>query len=145
MSEDLKFTVRRPPAYGELTDVLPGLFWVRLPVPMALNHVNCWVLDNGPDWTLVDCGMNTDDIFEIWDRLWRGLLRSRPLQRRVTNAPAGSAKRPAAGGRSGRRREETVSKMARRARTRRARRSSSDNGRSERGCILCFSTAFEQP
>jgi glyoxylase-like metal-dependent hydrolase (beta-lactamase superfamily II) len=24
--------------------------------------------------------MNTDDTFEIWDKLWRGLLRSRPLQ-----------------------------------------------------------------
>jgi len=28
MADDLKFTVQRPPAYGELTDVLPGLFWV---------------------------------------------------------------------------------------------------------------------
>jgi glyoxylase-like metal-dependent hydrolase (beta-lactamase superfamily II) len=77
---DLKFTVQRPPAYGELTDVLPGLYWIRLPVPLRLNHVNCWLLDDGPGWTLVDCGMNTDDIFEIWDKLWRGLLRSRPLQ-----------------------------------------------------------------
>ena len=80
MSADLTFMVQRPPAYGELTDLLPGLFWVRLPVPTAPNHVNCWLLDNGPGWTLVDCGMNTDDVFEIWDRLWRGLLRSRPLQ-----------------------------------------------------------------
>ncbi len=80
MSDDLKFTVPRPPAYGELTDLLPGLFWVRLPVPTPPNHVNCWLLDNGAGWTLVDCGMNTDDIAEIWDRLWRGLLRSRPLQ-----------------------------------------------------------------
>ena len=80
MSNDLKFSVQRPPAYGELTDVLPGLFWVRLPVPTPPNHINCWLLDNGPGWTLVDCGMNTDDIFEIWDKLWRGLLRSRPLQ-----------------------------------------------------------------
>ena len=61
-------------------NVLPGLYWVRLPVPLRLNHVNCWLLDNGPGWTLIDCGMNTDDIFEIWDKLWRGLLRSRPLQ-----------------------------------------------------------------
>jgi glyoxylase-like metal-dependent hydrolase (beta-lactamase superfamily II) len=53
---------------------------MRLPVPLTLNHVNCWLLDNGFGWTLVDCGMNTDDIFEIWDKLWRGLLRSRPLQ-----------------------------------------------------------------
>jgi len=80
MSDDLKFTVQRPPAYGELTDVLPGLFWVRLPMPTMPNHVNCWLLDNGPGWTLVDCGMDTDDIFEIWDKLWRGLLRARPLQ-----------------------------------------------------------------
>ncbi len=83
MSDDLKFTVQQPPAYGELTDVLPGLFWVRLPLPTLPNHVNCWLLDNGPGWTLVDCGMNTDDTFEIWDRLWRGLLRSRPLQNLV--------------------------------------------------------------
>jgi glyoxylase-like metal-dependent hydrolase (beta-lactamase superfamily II) len=80
MPDDLKFTVQRPPAYGELTDVLPGLYWVRLPLPMTVNHVNCWLLDDGPGWTLVDCGMNTDEIFEIWDALLRGLLRSRPLQ-----------------------------------------------------------------
>lgn len=80
MSDDLNFTVQRPPAYGELTDVLPGLFWVRLPMPAAPNHVNCWLLDNGPGWTMVDCGLNTDDSFEMWDGLWRGLLRSRPLQ-----------------------------------------------------------------
>jgi glyoxylase-like metal-dependent hydrolase (beta-lactamase superfamily II) len=80
MADDLRLTVQRPPAYGELTDVLPGLFWVRLPMPNAPNHVNCWLLDNGPGWTLVDCGMDTDDIFEIWDRLWKGLLRARPLQ-----------------------------------------------------------------
>ena len=80
MSDDLNFTVQRPPAYGELTDLLPGLFWVRLPMPNAPNHVNCWLLDNGPGWTLVDCGMDTDDIFEIWDKLWKGLLRARPLQ-----------------------------------------------------------------
>ena len=80
MSDDLKFTVQRPPAYGELTDMLPGLFWVRLPMPTAPNHINCWLLDNGPGWTMVDCGLNSDDSFELWDKLWRGLLRARPLQ-----------------------------------------------------------------
>ena len=94
MSDDLKFTVQRPPAYGELTDVLPGLFWVRLPVPTAPNHVNCWLLDNGPGWTLVDCGLNTDDTFEIWDKLWRGLLRSRPLAEPGFHARASRSFRP---------------------------------------------------
>jgi glyoxylase-like metal-dependent hydrolase (beta-lactamase superfamily II) len=79
MSDELQFTVPRPPQYGELNDLLPGMYWVRLPVPLTLNHVNCWLLDDGPGWTMVDCGMNTDDIFEIWDKLWKGLLRARPL------------------------------------------------------------------
>lgn len=83
MSDDLTFTVQRPPAYGELTDVLPGMFWVRLPMPTLPNHVNCWLLDDGPGWSLVDCGLNTDDTFDIWDKLWRGLLRSRPLRKLV--------------------------------------------------------------
>ena len=53
--------------------------------PMAISFIATaivwrWLLDNGSGWTLVDCGMNTDDTFEIWDRLWRGLLRARPLQ-----------------------------------------------------------------
>jgi glyoxylase-like metal-dependent hydrolase (beta-lactamase superfamily II) len=80
MSDDLQFTVPRAPQFGELTDLLPGMYWVRLPLPLTMNHINCWLLDNGPGWTLIDCGMNTDDIFEIWDKLWRGLLRARPLQ-----------------------------------------------------------------
>jgi glyoxylase-like metal-dependent hydrolase (beta-lactamase superfamily II) len=58
-------------------------------MPAAPNHVNCWLLDNGPGWTMVDCGLNTDDSFEMWDKLWRGLLRSRPLQNlTLTHAPA---------------------------------------------------------
>jgi glyoxylase-like metal-dependent hydrolase (beta-lactamase superfamily II) len=77
--DDLAFTVSRPPAFGALTDVAPGLYWVRLPLPLRLNHVNCWVLDDGASWTVIDAGLNTDDIFEIWDGLLRGLLKSRPV------------------------------------------------------------------
>ena len=47
MSNDLQFTVQRAPAYGELTDLAPGMYWVRLPVPLTLNHDNCWLLDDG--------------------------------------------------------------------------------------------------
>jgi len=80
MSDDLHFTVPRAPQFGELNDLVPGMYWVRLPLPLTMNHINFWLLDNGPGWTMIDCGMNTDDIFEIWDKLWKGLLRARPLQ-----------------------------------------------------------------
>ena len=41
------------------TLVAPDIYQVRLPLPFALDHVNCYAL-RGPDgWTLVDAGLNT--------------------------------------------------------------------------------------
>ena len=89
MSDDLKFTVQRPPAYGELTDLLPGMFWVRLPMPTIPNHVNCWLLDDGPGWTLVDCGLNTDDTFEIYFGWSAGPLNAAGTAVTLRRTPAG--------------------------------------------------------
>jgi hypothetical protein len=48
MSDDLHFTVPRAPQFGELNDLVPGIYWVRLPLPLTMNHINCWLLDDGP-------------------------------------------------------------------------------------------------
>ncbi len=33
--------------YGETLEVAPGVHWVRMPLPFALNHVNLWLLADG--------------------------------------------------------------------------------------------------
>lgn len=45
------------PAPGEAVEVAPGVLWMRLPLPMALDHVNLYALDEGDGWTLVDAGL----------------------------------------------------------------------------------------
>ena len=35
-----------PPAEGEATEIAPGVLWMRLPLPMALDHVNVYALDD---------------------------------------------------------------------------------------------------
>lgn len=47
-----------PPAHGETIEVAPGIHWARLPLPMKLDHVNAYLLDDGDGWTLVDTGLN---------------------------------------------------------------------------------------
>ena len=55
----LRFPFADAPAPGTLQDVAPGVKWLRMPLPFALNHINLWVLDDGDGWTLVDTGIDT--------------------------------------------------------------------------------------
>ncbi|AWI53310.1 Zn-dependent hydrolase [Aquabacterium olei] len=72
---------RLTPDVGTLMTLRPGLHWVRMPMPFALNHINLWVLDDAGAWTVVDAGVATEAIRDAWQTLWAGPLASRPLGR----------------------------------------------------------------
>ena len=59
----------RMPAPAEAVEVGPGVFWLRMPLPFALDHINLWLLRDGNEWTLVDCGVNSRATIELWERL----------------------------------------------------------------------------
>ncbi len=70
-----------PPAPGEAVEVADGVLWLRLPLPMALDHVNCLALDEGDGWTVVDTGLDTSKTRAIWESLLAGPLGGRPVRR----------------------------------------------------------------
>lgn len=70
-----------PPAEGEAIEVAQGVFWVRLPLPMKLDHVNCYVLDDGDSWTIIDTGFATKRSRTIWETLLAGPLAGKPVGR----------------------------------------------------------------
>lgn len=80
-SGKLRYTVEMPPDFGALTEVAEGIFWLRLPLPMALDHVNCFVLDDGDGWTIVDTGFDTSKSREMWRAALDGPLAGKPLRR----------------------------------------------------------------
>ena len=57
------------PAPGETREVAPGVWWLRMPLPFALNHINLWILDDGEGWTLVDTGVQNDEIKACWETI----------------------------------------------------------------------------
>lgn len=81
MTEALAFPHAEPPAEGQSTRIAPGILWLRLPLPMALDHVNVYALEDADGWTLVDTGVNTARSRAIWDRLCAGPLGGRPIAR----------------------------------------------------------------
>jgi glyoxylase-like metal-dependent hydrolase (beta-lactamase superfamily II) len=72
-----------PPAPGTAVTVAPGILWMRLPLPMALDHVNVYALDDGDGWTVIDTGVASARGRQAWEALFAGPLGGRPVHRLI--------------------------------------------------------------
>ena len=61
------------PAAGEVTEVAPGIFWLRMPLPFQLDHINLWLLRDGDGWAIVDTGFPADSVRASWKTILAGL------------------------------------------------------------------------
>ena len=90
MSMDTRSTGLRypfePPAPGGSVEIAEGVLWLRLPLPMALDHVNVYALDDGDGWTLIDTGLDTRRARAEWLALLDGPLAGRPVRRVVVTS-----------------------------------------------------------
>jgi len=77
----LRYPFEMPPPEGEVIEVAPGILWARLPLPMALDHVNVYILDGDDGWTIVDTGMQSRRTKAIWNKLLDGPLAGKPVVR----------------------------------------------------------------
>ena len=80
------------PATGQCLRVAPGVHWVRMALPFALDHINLWLLrDRLPDpqqpghwqegWTVVDCGVDSPSTRQAWLQLEHACLGGLPVLR----------------------------------------------------------------
>jgi len=53
--------------------VAPDIYQVRLPLPFALNHVNCYLLRDPEGWTMLDTGLARTDIRAAWEEAFADL------------------------------------------------------------------------
>jgi len=79
----LDFPHAEPPAPAALREVASGVYWLRMPLPFALEHINLWLLADGAGWVIVDCGFGTDDTRALWRRIFAEQLQGRPVTRIV--------------------------------------------------------------
>jgi glyoxylase-like metal-dependent hydrolase (beta-lactamase superfamily II) len=75
----------RLPALGTADPVAPGIGWLRMPLPFALDHINLWLLDDELEgqagYTVVDCGAGTDPTRAAWADVFAGAMQGQPLVR----------------------------------------------------------------
>lgn len=73
-ADTITFPWETPPPEGEPREVFPGLSWLRMPLPMALDHVNCWILDDPAQdgVTIVDTGIDSEHGRALWEQALGG-------------------------------------------------------------------------
>lgn len=81
MPEMLQFPVAAPPIPGEVIVIAPGVLWLRMPLPFALDHINLWLIDDGPCWAIVDCGYAGAQTTALWQRIFAAHLGGKPVGR----------------------------------------------------------------
>ena len=78
----LDYPVEAIPETGETTEIVPGLHWVRMPLPFALKWINLWLIDDGEaGWTIVDTGMPLEETKSAWRKIFEDKLGGRPVWR----------------------------------------------------------------
>jgi glyoxylase-like metal-dependent hydrolase (beta-lactamase superfamily II) len=78
---ELTYPLQSPPPPGETLEIAPGIHWLRMQLPLALDHINLWLLDDGDGWTAIDTGMQTPDIAASWRAVIAGRMGDRPVKR----------------------------------------------------------------
>lgn len=73
----LQFPFVGPPEVGSTAEVAPGIVWLRLALPFRLDHVNVYLLEDGPGWTVFDTGIGDD----LTRAVWQAILRERQIAR----------------------------------------------------------------
>ncbi len=73
------------PDLGSTMEVVPGVRWIRMGLPFALNHINLWLLrdeiDGQQGWSIVDCCISRDESKAQWEQIFANELEGLPILR----------------------------------------------------------------
>lgn len=81
MTNGLQYPFDAAPPVGEPTKIADGLYWLRLPLPFQLDHVNVWLLDDGSGWCVVDTGIADRTTRGLWESILDGSEGARSITR----------------------------------------------------------------
>jgi glyoxylase-like metal-dependent hydrolase (beta-lactamase superfamily II) len=73
------------PVSGTALEVAPGVRWIRMGLPFALDHINLWLLrdelDGRAGWTIIDCCIDREESKAQWEAVFSSQLEGLPVLR----------------------------------------------------------------
>jgi len=66
LNAPIAYSHETSPAPGVAVTLVPGVEWLCMPLPFALNHINTWLLADGEGYAAVDTGFAQEPIKDAW-------------------------------------------------------------------------------
>lgn len=76
-----RFPFEHTPADGETADVFDDLKWLRMPLPIDLNHINLWLLRDDSGWAVIDTGIFCEAARDVWEHTFTEVMNGEPVSR----------------------------------------------------------------
>ena len=77
----LRYPFETKPPIGEPIEVADGVYWVRMELPYALDHINLWLLRDGDGWTVIDTCVDMDSSRAHWEKLFDGFMQGKKIKK----------------------------------------------------------------
>ncbi len=82
-NKGLNYPFSETPEFGQPFQVADGVYWLRMPLPFRLDHINLWLLEEDDGWTIVDTGLASDETTSLWLSLCPQLIADKPVTRLI--------------------------------------------------------------
>jgi glyoxylase-like metal-dependent hydrolase (beta-lactamase superfamily II) len=76
-----EYPFAEPPAPGSTREVAPGVHWLRMALPFALDHINLWLLADHDGWMIVDSGLGDEPTRAAWQQVFANALGDKSVKR----------------------------------------------------------------
>lgn len=76
----LHYPFAAPDADASIVQVTDHVYWARMPMPLSLNHINVYLLEDDDGWYLVDTGLSTEDTRALWKKIAEQHFGDKPVK-----------------------------------------------------------------
>ncbi|MFK5947848.1 MAG: MBL fold metallo-hydrolase [Methylococcales bacterium] len=80
MRRTINYPLGKTPKELELINVTKNVFWMRIPLPFSLNHINIWLIEEVDSWTVIDSGVNCESNQDYWQQVISTKLKNKPIK-----------------------------------------------------------------
>lgn len=77
---EISYPWANAPERGSWQTIADGVVWLRMPLPLALDHINLYLLRHDDGWVIVDTGLATRQSHEVWERVFREVMEDAPVK-----------------------------------------------------------------
>ena len=81
----LQFPYAEAPPAGTTVEIAPGILWLRMALPYALDHVNLYLIEDRGGWVVFDTGISDEASQAAWERTLAGQMGGKPITKLVVS------------------------------------------------------------